>query len=175
MNISTEIVMTDHAIKRAKERLNIPEGTAQRWAVNRLKGNESIKKIAKNVCEYESGGVTFIVRHQKSKSIVQTCYKTIDDPLKKKIGAFLTRELSKAKRTYNAINKEILYKSAHLYSEISEETAKLARTTNPKAILKINKNLQTLNAELEKIQKKHNEAEKDFKIMSKQIDKLTEF
>lgn len=167
-----EIVLTDHAIKRAKERLKIPEATAQRWATNKLKGKEATAQTGLHTYEYDVDGVTFIVSHKNKKATLITCYKTIDDPLRKKVGAFLDKELRKAKRAYNAVNKEILCISAELYSQISDEIAKLARTTNPKAVLKISENLKKLNTELKKAQLKRDEAEKELEVMCKQIDKI---
>ncbi|EDP7447927.1 hypothetical protein G0Q62_000759 [Listeria monocytogenes] len=168
----SEIVLTDHAIKRAKERLKIPEATAQRWATNKLKGKEATAKTGLHIYEYEVDGVTFIVSHKNKKASLITCYKTINDPLRKKVSIFLDREFLKAKRAYNSVNKEILCMSAKLYSQISDETAKLARTTNPKAVLKISENLKMLNSELEKTQLKRDEAAKELDIIGKQIDKI---
>ncbi|EEO6534802.1 hypothetical protein G6J19_001854 [Listeria monocytogenes] len=172
MKLLSEIVLTDHAIKRAKERLKIPEATAQRWATNKLKGKEATAQTGLHTYEYEVDGVTFIVSHKNKKASLITCYKTINDPLRKKVSVFLDKELRKAKRAYNSVNKEILCMSAKLYSQISDETAKLARTKNPRAISKISESLQKLNAELEKAQTKRAEAEKEFKIMCTQADKL---
>ncbi|EFS0529396.1 hypothetical protein H2O84_002758 [Listeria monocytogenes] len=175
MKMSTEIIMTEHAIKRAKERLKIPADTASRWAENKLKGKTATRMTGKNTYEYDVGGVTFVVTHNNSnKAIVRTCYKTIDDPLKQKVARFLDKELTKAKQAYNKVNKELLRKTALLYSQISDETAKLARTKNPRAISKISESLQKLNAELEKAQTKRDEAEKEFRIMRTQADKLIE-
>ncbi|MBC1996782.1 hypothetical protein HCJ67_00500 [Listeria marthii] len=172
MKTISEIVLTDHAVRRAKERLKIPEATAQRWATNKLKGKEATAQTGLHTYEYEVDGVTFIVSHQNKKASLITCYKTINDPLRKKVSVFLDRELRKAKRTYNVVNKEILCISAKLYSQISDETAKLARTTNPKAVLKISENLKKLNSELEKAQLKRDEAEKELDVMGKQISKI---
>lgn len=172
MKMSTKIIMTEHAIKRAKERLKIPVGTAPRWAENKLKGKDATRMTGKNTFEYEVGSVTFVVTHNNNKAIVRTCYKTIDDPLKQKVARFLDKELSKAKRAYNKVNKELLNTTALLYSQISEETAKLARTKNPRAVSKISESLQKLNTELKKVQTKRNEAEKELKIMRTQADKL---
>lgn len=137
MKMSTEIIMTEHAIKRAKERLKIPADTAPRWAENKLKGKDATRMTGKNTYEYEVDGVTFVVTHNNNKAIVRTCYKTIDDPLKQKVARFLDKELSKAKRAYNKVNKELLYTTALLYSQISEETAKLARKLRSLRELKI--------------------------------------
>ncbi|HAB6630448.1 TPA_asm: hypothetical protein GYW62_01475 [Listeria monocytogenes] len=172
MKMSTEIIMTEHAIKRAKERLKIPADTAPRWAENKLKGKDATRMTGKNTYEYEVGSITFVVTHNNNKAIVRTCYKTIDDPLKQKVARFLDKELAKAKQAYNKVNKELLRKTALLYSQISDETAKLARTKNPRAISKISESLQKLNAELSKAQTKRDEAEKEFKIMRTQADKL---
>ncbi|EAF6081741.1 hypothetical protein [Listeria seeligeri] len=172
MNMSTEIIMTEHAIKRAKERLKIPADTAPRWAENRLKGKNATRMTGKDTYEYEVGSVTFVVTHNNNKAIVRTCYKTIDDPLKQKVARFLDKEFNKAKRAYNKVNKELLNTTALLYSQISDETAKLARTKNPLAVSKISESLQKLHTELEKVQTKRNEAEKELKIMRTQADKL---
>ncbi|EHR3622550.1 TPA: hypothetical protein ACSYYG_07980 [Listeria monocytogenes] len=172
MNMSTEIIMTEHAIKRAKERLKIPADTAPRWAKNRLKGKNATRMTGKDTYEYEVGSVTFVVTHNNNKAIVRTCYKTIDDPLKQKVARFLDKEFNKAKRAYNKVNKELLNTTALLYSQISDETAKLARTKNPLAVSKISESLQKLHTELEKVQTKRNEAEKELKIMRTQADKL---
>lgn len=172
LKLLSEIVLTEHAVKRAKERLKIPEATAQRWATNKLKGKEATAQTGLHTYEYEVDGVTFIVSQKNKKATLITCYKTIDDPLRKKVGAFLDKELRKAKRAYNTVNKEILCISAKLYSQISDETAKLARTTNPKAVLKISENLKKLNTELKKVQLKRDEAEKELEVMCKQIDKI---
>ncbi|EAC8986570.1 hypothetical protein [Listeria seeligeri] len=172
MKMSTEIIMTEHATKRAKERLKIPADTALRWAENKLKGKTATRMTGKNTYEYEVGSITFVVTHNNNKAIVRTCYKTIDDPLKQKVARFLDKELVKAKQAYNKVNKELLRTTALLYSQISDETAKLARTKNPRAVSKISESLQKLNAELEKAQNKRNEAEKEFKIMRTQADRL---
>ncbi|HAA6108219.1 TPA_asm: hypothetical protein GYQ38_06620 [Listeria monocytogenes] len=172
MNMSTEIIMTEHAIKRAKERLKIPADTAPMWAENRLKGRNATRMTGKDTYEYEVGSVTFVVTHNNNKAIVRTCYKTIDDPLKQKVARFLDKEFNKAKRAYNKVNKELLNTTALLYSQISDETAKLARTKNPLAVSKISESLQKLHTELEKVQTKRNEAEKELKIMRTQADKL---
>ncbi|ASH85353.1 hypothetical protein KC140_14030 [Listeria monocytogenes] len=172
MNMSTEIIMTEHAIKRAKERLKIPADTAPMWAENRLKGKNATRMTGKDTYEYEVGSVTFVVTHNNNKAIVRTCYKTIDDPLKQKVARFLDKEFNKAKRAYNKVNKELLNTTALLYSQISDETAKLARTKNPLAVSKISESLQKLHTELEKVQTKRNEAEKELKIMRTQADKL---
>ncbi|AVV07510.1 hypothetical protein [Listeria monocytogenes] len=172
MNMSTEIIMTEHAIKRAKERLKIPADTAPMWAQNRLKGKNATRMTGKDTYEYEVGSVTFVVTHNNNKAIVRTCYKTIDDPLKQKVARFLDKEFNKAKRAYNKVNKELLNTTALLYSQISDETAKLARTKNPLAVSKISESLQKLHTELEKVQTKRNEAEKELKIMRTQADKL---
>ncbi|WP_270997868.1 hypothetical protein [Listeria seeligeri] len=172
MKMSTEIIMTEHAIKRAKERLKIPADTAPRWAENKLKGKDATRMTGKNTYEYEVGSVTFVVTHNNNKAIVRTCYKTIDDPLKQKVARFLDKEFNKAKRAYNKVNKELLNTTALLYSQISDETAKLARTKNPLAVSKISESLQKLHTELEKVQTKRNEAEKELKIMRTQADKL---
>ncbi|HBL8325714.1 TPA: hypothetical protein LTU41_001391 [Listeria monocytogenes] len=172
MKMSTEIIMTEHAIKRAKERLKIPADTAPRWAENRLKGKNATRMTGKDTYEYEVGSVTFVVTHNNNKAIVRTCYKTIDDPLKQKVARFLDKEFNKAKRAYNKVNKELLNTTALLYSQISDETAKLARTKNPLAVSKISESLQKLHTELEKVQTKRNEAEKELKIMRTQADKL---
>ncbi|EAE8907808.1 hypothetical protein [Listeria monocytogenes] len=172
MNMSTEIIMTEHAIKRAKERLKIPANTAPMWAENRLKGKNATRMTGKDTYEYEVGSVTFVVTHNNNKAIVRTCYKTIDDPLKQKVARFLDKEFNKAKRAYNKVNKELLNTTALLYSQISDETAKLARTKNPLAVSKISESLQKLHTELEKVQTKRNEAEKELKIMRTQADKL---
>ncbi len=170
--MSTEIIMTEHAIKRAKERLKIPADTAPMWAENRLKGRNATRMTGKDTYEYEVGSVTFVVTHNNNKAIVRTCYKTIDDPLKQKVARFLDKEFNKAKRAYNKVNKELLNTTALLYSQISDETAKLARTKNPLAVSKISESLQKLHTELEKVQTKRNEAEKELKIMRTQADKL---
>ncbi|NVQ56268.1 hypothetical protein HXB35_07835 [Listeria monocytogenes] len=172
MNMSTEIIMTEHAIKWAKERLKIPADTAPMWAENRLKGKNATRMTGKDTYEYEVGSVTFVVTHNNNKAIVRTCYKTIDDPLKQKVARFLDKEFNKAKRAYNKVNKELLNTTALLYSQISDETAKLARTKNPLAVSKISESLQKLHTELEKVQTKRNEAEKELKIMRTQADKL---
>ncbi|EAH0887217.1 hypothetical protein D4W56_07895 [Listeria monocytogenes] len=172
MKMSTEIIMTEHAIKRAKERLKVPADTASRWAENRLKGKNATRMTGKDTYEYEVGSVTFVVTHNNNKAIVRTCYKTIDDPLKQKVARFLDKEFNKAKRAYNKVNKELLNTTALLYSQISDETAKLARTKNPLAVSKISESLQKLHTELEKVQTKRNEAEKELKIMRTQADKL---
>ncbi|HBI6051863.1 TPA: hypothetical protein K8E03_001770 [Listeria monocytogenes] len=172
MKMSTEIIMTEHAIKRAKERLKIPADTAPRWAENKLKGKNATRMTGKDTYEYEVGSVTFVVTHNNNKAIVRTCYKTIDDPLKQKVARFLDKEFNKAKRAYNKVNKELLNTTALLYSQISDETAKLARTKNPLAVSKISESLQKLHTELEKVQTKRNEAEKELKIMRTQADKL---
>ncbi|EAC6655648.1 hypothetical protein EZ540_02100 [Listeria monocytogenes] len=172
MKMSTEIIMTEHAIKRAKERLKVPADTALRWAENKLKGKTATRMTGKNTYEYEVGSITFVVTHNNNKAIVRTCYKTIDDPLKQKVARFLDKELNKAKQAYNKVNKELLRTTALLYSQISDETAKLARTKNPRAISKIRESLQKLHTELEKVQTKRNEAEKELKIMRTQADKL---
>lgn len=172
MKMPTEIIMTEHAIKRAKERLKIPADTAPRWAENKLKGKNATRMTGKDTYEYEVGSVTFVVTHNNNKAIVRTCYKTIDDPLKQKVARFLDKEFNKAKRAYNKVNKELLNTTALLYSQISDETAKLARTKNPLAVSKISESLQKLHTELEKVQTKRNEAEKELKIMRTQADKL---
>lgn len=47
MKMSTKIIMTEHAIKRAKERLKIPSDTAPRWAENKLKGKDATRMTGK--------------------------------------------------------------------------------------------------------------------------------
>lgn len=172
MNMATRIIMTDHAKKRAKERLDIPFDTADRWAENKLKGKEPVKTLGNGVCKFEVSGITFIVAQKKGHAIVKTCYKTISDPIKLTVFKVLKRELRKAKRQFNAVNKEVLSISASIYSQISDETAKLARTTNPIAVEKISERLAQLNKQLTAEQAKQADAEKEFAIVRKQVDKI---
>lgn len=172
MNMATKIIMTDHAKKRARERLDIPFDSSNRWAENRLKGKDPIKKVNACTYEYEIDGVTFIVIHGRGVATVKTCYKTINDPIKKIVFKVLKRELRKAKRQFNAVNKEVLSISASIYSQISDETAKLARTTNPIAVEIISARLKQLNDQLTAEQAKQAEAEKEFAIVRKQVDKI---
>ncbi|MGJ8731401.1 hypothetical protein ACRW9N_13230 [Listeria aquatica] len=164
--------MTEHAKQRAFERLNVPQKEAQAWASKRLVGKMPVAKLQGGATEYNVDGITFVV-NEKDRKII-TVYKTFDDELKFAAQKAVSRVLDKEHKIIRKVSREIFNKCAEIHAELSNELAKLARTSNPKAREKITSRVNELETRLDAIKGEQDALKHSYNIKVKQARKLLE-